>query len=74
MVKYFRRIHRYKIKGRLSNSDGDGNGNERDDLQRRCLAQLGDAVLEQRCNNVKRHATMLKRCVALKIVVANRLV
>ena len=72
MVKYFCRIHRYKIKGRLSNSDGDGN--ERDDLQRRCLAQLGDAVLEQRCNNVERHATMLKRCVALKIVVANRLV
>ena len=57
----------------------------RDDLQRRFLAQHSVAMLKQCCsyskqccNNVaairKNVATMLQRCVALKIVVANLLV
>ena len=41
----------------------------REDSQRRFLAQHNVAMLEQCCNHV-----MMQHCVALKIVVANRLV
>ena len=45
----------------------------RDNSQPRFLAQHSVAMLEQYCNIRNNVATMLQRCVARKIVVANRL-
>ena len=51
---------------------GERNGDvTRDDSQRQFLAQHSVAMLEQCCNYSKNAG---ERCVALKIVVANRLV
>ena len=51
---------------------GERNGDvTRDDSQRQFLAQHSVAMLEQCCNYSK---NVGERCVALKIVVANRLV
>ena len=45
----------------------------RDDSQRRFLAQHSVAMLEQYRNNSKQRRNNVEHCVALKIVVANRL-
>ena len=46
----------------------------RDDSQRPFLAQHSTAMLEECWNHWNNVGTMLQRCVALKIVLANRLV
>ena len=62
-------VHFFDVTARLK---GDVT---RDDTQRRFLAQHSLAMLENNVATIRNNiATMLQRCFALKIVVANRLV
>ena len=62
-------VHFFDVTARLK---GDVT---RDDTQRRFLAQHSLAMLENNVATIRNNiATMLQRCFALKIVVANQLV